>query len=154
MGNLIITNKGDQRVRELADRHYSRQSIGNVQFCRPGKNIILKTKDSLAAFVFWNGIADHEYLCWENTLFRNESKVLSSELLREASAHMFFVAGIAMPRDGLISYVNKTKVRSVNPGCCYKKAGWKCIRETDKFRIFQLLQCEAVEIPKSQLDLL
>lgn len=51
-GPWIVTNKGDQSVRVLADRHYTRQNRGSVQFTRPGKNLVLSTADAKACFVY------------------------------------------------------------------------------------------------------
>jgi hypothetical protein len=31
------------------------------------------------------------------------------------------------PADGIITYVDSSKIRSINPGCCFKAAGWKTI---------------------------
>jgi hypothetical protein len=139
MPHLYLTHKGDPRGRALADRHYSRQSIGNIQFCRPGRNVVMRTLDNKAALVFWRGIADHQWDAWENTLFRNEGPILSSELLLEATSHLFYnVIGAEVPPDGLISFVSKSKVRSTNPGFCYFKAGWSLLHENEKYRILQL----------------
>ena len=129
-----------------------------MQFCRPGRNIVIKTTDSKAGLVFWRGIADHEYKdCWENTLFHNESSVLSSVLLKESVSYLFHfvIKGGDLPKDGIISYVQKAKVRSSNPGFCYMKAGFDLIKESEKFRIFQIKQVpeEVVEIRSSQLNL-
>jgi hypothetical protein len=59
----------------------------------------------------------------ECTLFRNEGSHLSSDLIREAVG--LTVAKWGRPTDGLVTYIAHGKVRSVNPGCCFKKAGWR-----------------------------
>ncbi|WP_079524039.1 hypothetical protein [Solibacillus isronensis] len=38
-----VTKKTDVTCRQLADRHYSRQTVGATSFCRPGKNYVLRT---------------------------------------------------------------------------------------------------------------
>lgn len=118
-----VTNKGDQECRMLADRHYTRQKPGNVQFCRPGKNLVLKTKNADAVWVTWSGIRDDGIEAWECTLFRNESNYLSSELIKEAIQITIEQWG-EPPKDGIITYVDQSKVRSNNPGFCYLAAGW------------------------------
>jgi len=123
-GNWIITNKGNQDCRVLADRHYSRQSPGNVQFCRPGRNLVLISPSADAVWVTWDGIRDDGFTAWECTLFRNEGQVLSSILINEAIAVTVQEWGNSPP-DGIITYVNSARVKSNNPGCCFKKAGWK-----------------------------
>lgn len=120
----IVTNKGDQVCREMADRHYSRQSIGNRQFCRPGKNLVLRTLEGDALWVTWSGIRDDEQVAWECTIFRNESKRLSSDLVREAIEVTLREWG-QPPPDGFITYVQEARIRSSNPGFCFKQAGWK-----------------------------
>jgi len=61
-----------------------------------------------------------------NCLFRNEGPRLSSELIREATQITLEV----FEGRQLISFVEPGKIRSTNPGCCYKLAGWKLIGET------------------------
>lgn len=118
-----LTNKGDQECRKLADRHYTRQKIGSRQFTRPGKNLVLRTPVADAVWVTWSGIRDDGIQAWECTLFRNESPHLSSDLIREAIKVTLREWGTPPP-DGIITYVNQSKVRSSNPGFCFLKAGW------------------------------
>lgn len=120
----VVTNKGDQECRRLADRHYSRQKIGSRQFCRPGRNLVLKTEEADAVWVTWSGIRDDGIDAWECTIFRNESTHLSSVLIREAVELTLREWG-QPPPDGIITYVDQTKVRSANPGFCFLKAGWR-----------------------------
>lgn len=122
----LVTNKGDQQCRELADRHYSRQTPGARLFTRPGKNLVLRTESADAVWVTWSGIRDDGVEAWECTIFRNESAHLSSELVREAVEVTLREWGTPPP-DGIITYVDQSKVRSNNPGFCFLKAGWtKC----------------------------
>jgi hypothetical protein len=55
------------------------------------------------------------------SVFRNEGPVLSSLLIREASAH----AWERWPGERLYTYVNPAAIRSTNPGYCFKQAGWR-----------------------------
>jgi hypothetical protein len=119
----IVTNKGDQACRLLADRHYSRQKPGSPQFCRPGKNLVLKTPNEDAVWVTWTGIRDDGISAWECTIFRNESPILSSELVK-AATNLTYEHWGEPPADGLITYVKQEAVKSVNPGYCFLKAGW------------------------------
>ena len=90
----------------------------------PGQTIVLKA--SYAVFGWWrpapaSGIKQMNGLDgWTCTIFRNESKVLSSELILEAET---FVEECGP--SGFITYVYDEKVRSVNPGACFKLAGWR-----------------------------
>ena len=49
-----VTKKTDVTCRQLADRHYSRQTVGATSFCRPGKNYVLRTAAGDAVWVFSN----------------------------------------------------------------------------------------------------
>lgn len=133
----IRVKKSDISCRLLADRHYSRQTVGDKQFCRPGKNLVLRTALGDAAWVTWQGIRDDGLQAWECTIFRNESEYLSSELIREAIEITVEYWG-KPPRDGIITTVNPNKIKSVNPGCCFKKAGFKQIGQTKVNKLFIL----------------
>lgn len=137
MMRWIITNKGDQECRALADRHYSRQTIGSPQFCRPGHNLVLKTENADAVWVSWSGIRDDGVDAWECTLFRNESPYLSSDLIREAIDITIHEWG-APPPDGIITYVDSSKVRSANPGFCFLMAGWTKAGRSKRRKLLRL----------------
>lgn len=113
----------------LADKHYSRRTQGSNQFMPPGQTLVLLTPDSLAVFGWWRpdpraGIVPMNGLDgWTCTIFRNTGPQLSSELILAAEEEL--VARYDCGPDGLITYVWDEKVRSVNPGYCFKKAGWK-----------------------------
>lgn len=54
-------------------------------------------------------------------VFRNESATLSSELIRAAEPF----ARARWPRaKRWYTFVDPSKIRSVNPGCCFLLAGW------------------------------
>jgi hypothetical protein len=125
----IRVNKGDASCRELADRHYSRQHIGASMFCRPGRNLVLRTALGDAAWVSWYGIRDDDYDAWECTIFRNESKYLSSELIRQAIDITYKTWG-EPPKDGFITHIDSNKIQSRNPGYCFKLVGFKQIGKT------------------------
>ncbi len=62
------------------------------------------------------------------SVFRNEGLVLSSTLILEAMD----LAWQRWPGQRLFTYVWDAKVKSVNPGYCFKIAGWKvCGRNKD-----------------------
>jgi hypothetical protein len=98
----------------------------------PGETLILLTGDSNAVFGWWrphpdSGLSSMNGLDgWTCTIFRNESGVLSSELILAAEESLAST-GRSIGPDGLMTYVWDSKLRSSNPGCCFKKAGWKAI---------------------------
>lgn len=61
---------------------------------------------------------------WTCTIFRNEGLWLSSDLVRGAEDYLLS-SGKTIGPDGLITYVFDSKVKSANPGFCFKIAGWR-----------------------------
>lgn len=129
----VRVTKFDPRTAALADRHYSRRKVGSPQFMPPGQTVILYTEG--AVFGWWrphptSGIKQMNGLDgWTCTIFRNESPHRSSDLILAAER--------ALPNDcgpsGLLTYVWDRKVKSVNPGFCFKAAGYQAIgRSADK----------------------
>lgn len=123
-------NKFDPRTARLADRHYSRRKIGAPQFMPPGQTIILLSTDELAVFGWWrpapaSGVKSMNGLDgWTCTIFRNEGPTRSSLLILRAEEALVRYAVDCGP-DGMLSYVWDAKIRSVNPGYCFKQAGWR-----------------------------
>lgn len=124
--------RADPKARELADRHYNRQKIGAKQFVPPGRCLVLTTSEKDALWVTSWPFAEyvkHQWAgAWINSLFRNESSHLSSELISEAVAATCAVWD--PPELGLITFVNASKIRSSNPGYCYLKAGFRRVGKT------------------------
>jgi hypothetical protein len=128
----IESHKGHRRLIEFADRHYTRQTPGSNQACRPGHNLVLLLSDGSAGWVVWRpnpevGRKD-ELEAWECTIFRNEGSRLSSDLILEAVALVHVRWGWP-PRDGLITAVGiqETAARRsarARPGQCFRAAGW------------------------------
>lgn len=139
-GPWICVPKGDRSCRLLADHHYSRQKIGSPQFTRPGRNLVLRSALGDAVWVTWSGIRDDGLQAWECTIFRNEApdRYLSSDMIRSAVQATYAEWG-EPPPDGIITYVDSSKVRSSNPGFCFLMAGFKRIGMSKK-RKLDLLQ--------------
>src|SRR5215469_17643180 len=90
-----LSYRADPAVKRLADRHYNRQNPESPNFVPPGRCVVLRTIEYDA---FWVTLAPYaEYVrhqwagAWTCTSFRNEGKVLSSILIREAVAATFFI---------------------------------------------------------------
>jgi hypothetical protein len=139
--NWIRVTKFDPRAATLADRHYSRRTIGSPQFMPPGRTIVLLSRAGDAVWgTHWPkpALAMDGLDAWRCSIFRNEGPVLSSVLIREA---MEYTASEwdARPRDGWLTFVWVDRVRSVNPGACFKAAGWKLDRRwTHRRRLVRL----------------
>jgi len=132
-GPWMVTHKGDIACRMLADRHYSRQTVGHPMFTRPGRNLVLRTSKGDAVWVTWQGVRDDGLNAWECTIFRNEApdRYRSSDMIRAAIDATLNEWGTP-PRDGIITYVDQSKVRSKNPGFCFLKAGFRKIGQSKK----------------------
>jgi hypothetical protein len=140
----VVTTKADQRPRFLADRHYTRQTPGHPMWTRPGYNLILYAEQRsgrAAAFCWWrpkweSGILGTErkdkLRCIECSLFRNETRFRSSDLIREAVTMLEgweHTWDVHLP-DGLITGVGSRQTaqgRSSDspPGMCFVAAGWE-----------------------------
>lgn len=113
----------------LADGHYSRRTIGSPQFMPPGQTLVLVTPDEDAVFGWWRPHPDAGIVAmngldgWTCTIFRNTGPQLSSDLILAAEREL--LERYECGPDGLITYVWDRKVASVNPGYCFKVAGWK-----------------------------
>jgi len=122
----------------------------------PGETVVLITPDSLAVFGWWrpapsSGLRSMNGLDgWTCTIFRNEGPVRSSDLILDAEL-VFAEEGRTVGPDGLITYVWDAKVRSVNPGACFKFAGWRRAgRSADGRKT--LLQKRLIHIPSPVVD--
>lgn len=122
----VLSRDGDPRGRELYERHYSarqyRDGRRRTCFVGPGEKLVLLSRRRNALLVWRkqrfsrNGQVG---VCCQ--IFRNESTVLSSHLLRSGMA----AAWQRWPEARLFTYVDPKKVRSTNPGFCFLKAGWR-----------------------------
>jgi hypothetical protein len=128
-----LSHRADKRALPLADRHYNRQKIGSPQFVPPGRCIVLGLEvagqyDYVALWVSSWPFAEYVRHAWAGawvcTMFRNESSVLSSELIREAVA--ITRGRWDVPELGMITFVDRSKVRHKRDfGRCYRRAGFK-----------------------------
>jgi hypothetical protein len=120
---LIRTTRFDSECSDLADRHYSRQSNGQLQFVPPGESIVLRNAEGTCVFVWIRNVVPRydKQVGINCTIFRNESCRRSSDIILEAEL-------FAVERWGNVrafTYIDAEKIQSVNPGYCFKKAGWK-----------------------------
>lgn len=139
----LATDTSDPRALKLADQHYTRQTVGSKQFMRPGYRLVLVASDAkgLAVFGWWRPK-------WEDgspflqrkdglraiecVIFRNSTAMLSSELIRSATAvvQSWEHANDVDWPDGLITGVGSEQTTAGRskwhkPGWCFRKAGWE-----------------------------
>jgi hypothetical protein len=137
-----VSSRFDRRALRLADKHYTRQKIGTPQFVAPGRCLVLLTENADALWTTsWPEFAQHKWRgAWICALFRNESPILSSELIVEAVAATRAVFGDP-PELGFITFVDPSAVkRKRDPGRCFIRAGWRRCGLTAKgLLVFELL---------------
>ena len=127
-----LTKDGDKSCLALYERHYSayqyKDGRKRYQFVGPGTTIVLRTFDASALFVWRKFIDDSGEQGINCAVFRNESSILSSELLRQADA----VADFCWPGERHYTTVNPKAIRSSNPGFCFLAAGWRRCKHRTK----------------------
>jgi hypothetical protein len=131
--NWHLSHRADPRALVLADRHYSRQRPGTPQFVPPGRCLVLLTDRADALWVTswpFQEYVKHRWAgAWVCSLFRNESAVLSSDLIREAVAATVWQWPI--PPLGMVTFIDTSQVRRKRDwGRCYRKAGWRPVGRT------------------------
>jgi hypothetical protein len=130
---------GDPTAAALYDRHYSRNpsARGNPRVAGPGQKIVLLTPCARALFV-WRVFITKDPTAGEGdvncAIFRNEGAGRASDLIRAAMA----MAWERWPGRRLYTYVNPRRVRSRNPGYCFKAAGWRVCGMTKTRRLLIL----------------
>lgn len=125
----LTVKDGDPAAYQIMRRHYSfheykdnRRKVGRNRhlFVGPGDKMVLVTPEYDALFV-WRKFKDDSGQAGVNcAVFRNEGTRLSSELILAAEE----LAALRWPGERLYTYVRADAVRSVNPGYCFKRAGW------------------------------
>lgn len=123
-------NDGDERAFEIFKRHYTfrkwrpRSGKNGKRMAGPGETIVLIGKELNALFIWKKQKYSQDGQTGINcAVFRNESNLLSSELLTQAEA----IAMSKWPGERMFTYVNAKKIKSVNPGYCFKVNGWRQI---------------------------
>lgn len=148
VGHWLSVRDNDPRARALFLRHYSagtharRPSIRGDHrgFVGPGERLVLLTERCDALFAWRRSRRQDGQTGINCSIFRNESPVLSSTLIREADE----LAWDRWPGERHFTFVNPRKVRSTNPGCCFIKAGWRRLPGLTKKRRLIVLERLAV----------
>ena len=125
MSDWYLTKDGDLSCLAMYHRHYSRRKYKDGRqpklFCGPGEKIVLRTRNADAVFV-WRKFIDASGQKGINcSIFRNEGRIRSSDLIRQADK----IADFCWPRERHYTYVYAKKIRGTNPGFCFISAGWK-----------------------------
>ena len=126
-----VVKRCDPRARELADRHYSRQTVGAVDFLPCGRTLVLLTTCALAVWGVVENLDPAGQLRWRCSIFRNEGAGLSSDLIREATTrtYLWWLNHYGrLPKVPLTTEVDPRKTRKKrDPGRCFRRAGWRVV---------------------------
>lgn len=148
----VQVNDGNRAAFQLFQRHYSyrkgrkrdlnKHKKNGSRMIGPGETILLIGTDGKAIFAWKKQKYSQNGQAGINcTIFRNEHDaeekfyLQSSDMILQAEE----IAWARWPGERLFTYVAPGKIKSTNPGCCYKKAGWKkCgITKARKYLIFE-----------------
>ena len=120
----IVSKDGNDCCRALYDAHYSRRRYIDGRkpklFVGPGEKLVLLGFFIPALFIWRKFISMDAQIGVNCSVFRNESTVRSSDLILEAE----HIARKKWPQERFYTYVNARKIKSTNPGYCFKMAGW------------------------------
>lgn len=147
-----LARRSDPRARALAGRHYSRKTPGSRQVAPPGRALVLLSgrADREALFVLsaQRYVRREQYPgAWVVSLFRNESRARSSELILAALASCRHVWGYP-PEDGVVTFVAPDRVRPKrDPGRCFLRAGFEAAGKTKSGLLVLRLRPELVPAP-------
>lgn len=119
-----LARDGDRLGYALYRRHYSAKKNKRPrqrQFVGPGEKLVLIGLFCEALFVWRKFLDDSGQQGVNCAVFRNESRHMSSEMIREACV----IAWERWPGQRLYTTVNPKEIRSTNPGFCFIQAGWR-----------------------------
>lgn len=138
IGYWQMVKDGDAMARAIFKRHYSYRPYKDNRkpklFVGPGEKMILMSPNADALFVWRKFISKDGQTGVNCAVFRNESTVLSSLLILKAEE----IAHGRWPGERFFTYVNADKIKSRNPGFCFKAAGWRHCGMTKKNRLIIL----------------
>lgn len=127
---LVKTTPFDAEMAALADRHYSRRTVGSRQFLYSGRKLVLRNAEGTVLFGWMYPdptLRMDGQIGYNCAIFRNESDRKSSEIILEAETAAIAKWG----PNRMYTYIDPTKTRTIKHhgercvGFCYRKAGWK-----------------------------
>lgn len=150
----LLSSSSDPRALAVVDGlgefseygpHYSRRTPGSKTFTGIGREVVLISECGRAVWSVVlqrtpsargtggsrgrSGVADPKpVFLWRNNVFRNLGAGLSSKLIRAATLATYNEWRIKygeLPTVRLRTEVDVSRVRSQNPGYCYRMAGWE-----------------------------
>lgn len=134
-----VTTRSDPAVLALRSRHYSTLGSTGRTAGPPGRVVVLRTGDGLAAWITHYpaaALAMDGLDALRCSLFRNEGPLRASDLIRSAMAISERILG--RKPDGWVTWIEPRKVASEVPGYCFRRAGWRHDRGWHHRRLIRL----------------
>lgn len=122
----ITMNRASPDLVAMYERHYSCHQYADgrirTQAIAPGQYIAVMTSNKDALFIWQKSKYRADKQQGINcAVFRNEGVIKSSILIREAME----LAWMKWGYQRLFTFVDARKIKSNNPGYCFKLCGWK-----------------------------
>ncbi len=141
-GAWVKVERCHPQARALADRHYSRQTIGAREFMSNGKTFVLLTRCARAVWGCIENLDPVGNRRWRCSVFRNEAReeFRSSDLVIEATARTFefWRRTGGLPSVPLQTEVDPDKTRPKrDPGRCFRRAGWFVVEKRNGLVVLQ-----------------
>lgn len=131
-----LSHRFDPAAVILADRHYSRQKPGTPQFMPSGSALVLHASVNGQGAVWGTSWPQEEFTkhewagAWICSIFRNETLVRASSMIRDAVAATRYHYG-EPPEKGMVTFVDATAVRDKSyPGHAFIIAGFRPVGKT------------------------
>lgn len=120
----IEVNIDNARLQELVRIHFLQDKFRKVTKIKPANRLILLSTCARAFLIWGIGEIAGDQSGVQCILFRNASTSLSSKLIADAEKQ----AITRWPQYNLFTVINAGQIKSVNPGYCFKRAGWKFVK--------------------------
>lgn len=143
----VKVTRADPLANAVAKRHYTCQSPDSGQYVPPGKCLCLYSHRRGRA-LWVTSWPKAEYVkhawpgAWMCSIFRNESHVLASVLIRQAVAATRWHYGTP-PEFGMVTFVDERRVAAKErPGQCFLDAGFRQLdvrTRMEDLLVFQML---------------
>ena len=125
-GTWQVRSKRDRAALAIFDGHYSCQTHPPGEVGPPGRKIVLVSPCERALWCsHWPDptLTLDKLDAFRCSVFHSTGDGLASEQI-EAAMLLTLDRWGEPPRDGWVTWVDTRKVRSANPGYCFKRAGW------------------------------
>lgn len=122
--NWIEVNIDNARLLELISIQDLTDKLRKAQRIKPNNRLVLLSTCGRALFIWGLGDMQDSLTGVQCIVFMNDSTNLSSQLIADAEKF----ANNKWPQYSCFTVINPLETKSVNPGYCFKRAGWEFIK--------------------------